>query len=125
MNKEYLVRMSDAELENYAKAIGIKIPKDIESKADFIEKRRERTAKIEVLGITFEIPIKRIKDKRVTDLISNMNDVNAEKALCLVLGEEQYAKLEEACIEEDGTYDVQAMGYAFTTIFTSPKLKNF
>lgn len=129
MNPEYLNRMSEAELEEYAKALGFttKAAKGKAAKVDLVTHRREKVATVRALGVDFEIPIKRAHDKRVADLLAkpDRTDAETEEAMCLLLGEEQLAELAQACTEEDGTVDVTAMGVAYVRILTSDALKNF
>ena len=129
MNPEYLNRMSEAELDEYAKALGFtaKAAPDKSAKIDMITRRREKVVTVSALGIDFDIPVKRAHDKRVADLLTKptRSDEEAEKAMQLLLGEEQFTELANACIEDDGTVDVEAMGYAYVRILTSDELKNF
>lgn len=129
MNREYMARMSAAELDEYAKLLGIASSpaKTAEAKIKLIERRRERTASVRVLGIDLEIPIKRAHDKRVSDLMSkqSLTDAEMEEAMRLLLGDEQMGELAGACTDEDGTVDVNALGLAFAKVVTSEDLKNF
>lgn len=128
MNKNSLTKMDEKELEAYASVLGFTLVKNggVESMRESIERRRERTATIRALGIDFEVPIKRAHDKRVVRLISEAkSDVDLEEGMRLLLGEEQYEMLVDACTEEDGTEDVDAMSYAIIVITRSEELKNF
>lgn len=128
MRHEVLMGMSKSELDDYAKVIGLDVTakKTIALKVDAIETRRERVADIEVLGLTLSIPVKRMHDKRVTDICSKpLTDELATELLGLLLGDEQEAKLIEAATDEDGTVDVEAMGLAIASITQSEELKNF
>lgn len=129
MNKEYMARMSAAELDEYAKMLGIVASpaKTAAAKAKLIEKRRERAASLRMLGIDLEIPIKRAHDKRVSDLMAkpNLTDLEVEEVMRLLLGDEQMDELARACTDDDGTVDTDAFGLAFTKIITSSELKNF
>lgn len=128
MNKETLARMSEAELDEYGKLLGIamKAAKDAESKAALIERRRAKVAKVRVLGLDLEIPVKRLSDKRVTDLLgADSTDETQVEAMRLILGNEQFDKVVAACTEDDGTIDIYAMGLCFSKIITNQKLKNF
>lgn len=129
MNKEFMARMSASELDEYAKALGIpKLGyKTAEDKITALEKRREKKAVVRVAGLELEIPIKVFHSKEVTAILSkpNSTDADCEKALLMLVGDEQMAEIEKACTDDDGTYDVNALAYIFTKIITSPKLKNF
>lgn len=129
MKREVLLGMSKSELDDYAKMLGIDVTgkKTVEKKVAAIEERRERTADIDVLGLTVTVPIKRMHDKRVTDLASkrSMTDEDATELLALILGEEQLSKVVDRATDEDGTVDVDAMGLAMARILCSEELKNF
>ena len=86
----------------------------VAQKADAIEKRRERVAEVEALGLTLSIPVKRMRDKRVTDLASKrpMTDADASELLGLLLGGEQMEALADRATDGDGTVDIDAMGLA-------------
>lgn len=129
MRRETMLEMSKSELDEYAKALGIDVSgkKTVAQKADEIEKRRGRCAEVDALGLTLAVPMKRMRDKRVTDLMGKrpMSDSDADELLSLLLGEEQLAKLVERATEEDGTVDVDAMGLAMARVITCEDLKNF
>lgn len=129
MNPEYMERMSAKELDEYAKSCGIQVTR-LKSKQDkirVINERRERSVIVRALGIDFEIPIKRVHDKRLADLINkpNATDDDMAEAMLLLLGQEQLDELVRACTEEDGSVDVDAMAVAYVRIITSKELKNF
>lgn len=129
MKRETLERMSEPEIDEYAKVLGIELApcKTLEEKIDMIERRRERGVIVTVLGIDLDIPIKRVHDKRVADIISNprATDEDTYEAMALILGDAQMRKLVEACTDEDGVVDSHALGLAFVKILTSDQLKNF
>lgn len=129
MNPSYLARMSEAELDKYASVMGVSLEGYLnkEAKIGAIQERRERCAYISTLGITFTIPLKRVHDKRVSDLLgkAGRTDEETEEAMRLLLGDEQMAELISACTDEDGIFDVDAMALAFVAIITSDQLKNF
>lgn len=124
-----MMEMSKAELDEYAQVLGIDVAgrKTVAQKVEAIEKRRERTAEIDVLGITLTVPVKRMHDKRVSDLAAKrpMTDADATQLLGLLIGDEQMAKLAERATDEDGTVDADAMGLAMARILSSDDLKNF
>lgn len=101
--------------------------KTVAQKVAAIEERREREAEIDALGLTLAIPVKRMHDKRATDLMGKrpMTDEDATELLALLLGETQMSALAERATDEDGTVDVDAMGLAMTRILASGELKNF
>lgn len=129
MKHEVLMSMSKTELDDYARVLGIDASgkKTVAAKAELIEKRRERTAEVDALGLTLVIPIKRMRDKRVTDLAGKrpMSDEDATELLTLILGDEQMQKLVERATDEDGVVDVDAMGLAMARVLASDELKNF
>lgn len=129
MNPEYMARMTAAELDEYAKALGFSVvsKKGRDAKSKIIEERRARCATVRALGIDFEIPIRRMHDKRVVDLFANArkDDSAASEFMEAVLGAEQMEQLVEACTEPDGSVDVDAMGLAMVRIAYAPELKNF
>lgn len=129
MRHEALTAMSESELDGYARVIGIDVTgkKTVEEKVAEIESRRERTAEIDVLGITLAVPIKRMRDKRVADIMAKraMSDADATKLLDLVLGKEQAKKLTQQATDPDGTVDTDALGFALASIVTSEALKNY
>lgn len=129
MNKEFLARMSASELDEYGKVLGIEMApaKTIEEKIDLIERRRERHVSICALGLDLSIPIKRAHDKRVIDLMEKQDRTDDEtyEVMQLFLGEAQFGQLLNACTDEDGTIDINALGLVFVKIITSEELKNF
>ena len=129
MNPEYMARMSASELDEYGAALGIEMrpAKTKDDKRRLIERRRGRVAVVRALGIDFEIPVKRARDRRLSGLVGkpDATDADMESAMRLLLGDEQMAELAEACTEPDGTVDVDAMAAAYVRIVTSDELKNF
>ncbi len=127
MNSDYMAKMSAEELDELARFMGVSIvaAKSAESKARMIEERRSRVARFGVLGIEFEVPMKRVRDKRVSDLLGEKTDAATEEAVRLLVGDEKFAELVAACTDEDGTVDVDAMGYAIAKIMCSDELKNY
>lgn len=129
MKREVLMSMSKTELDEYARVLGIDASgkKTVAAKVELIEKRRGRTAEIDALGLTLTIPVKRMHDKRVTDLEGKrpMSDEDATRLLALILGDEQMEKLVERATDEDGVVDVDALGLAMARVLASSDLKNF
>lgn len=129
MRRETLERMDEAEIDEYAKVLGIELApcETLAEKVNMIERRRERGAIVTVLGMDFDIPIKRVHDKRVADLLGDpkATDEDTYTAMALILGDAQMRRLVEACTDEDGTVDTHALGLAFVKVITSEQLKNF
>ncbi len=128
MKKENLERMSDEEITQYAKALGIpnKAIRSARNKADFVWKRWNQEVTISTLGIDFSIPAKLLRDKDLVNALAspNLTDDKADEIIMRLLGETQYNALVNACTDEEGVTDVVAMGVAFGRILSSPKLKN-
>lgn len=129
MNSEQMRRMSAAELDAYARVMGFSVrgAKTAGQKAALIEERRGHVADVTVLGVPVSVPVKRLRDKRVTDLLSKegRTDAETEEMVRLVVGDEAWGELVAAATEDDGTVDSDALGYAIATIMTSRELKNF
>lgn len=127
MNSDYMAKMSAEELDELARFMGVSVvaAKSAESKARMIEERRSRVARVGVLGIEFEIPMKRVRDKRVSDLLDEKTDAATEEAVRLLVGDGKFDELVAACTDDDGTVDVDAMGYAIAKIVCSDELKNY
>lgn len=129
MNKDYMARMSAAELDEYAKVLGVATSpaKTAIDKVKLIERCRGRKASIRVLSLDLEISIKRAHDKRVADLMAkpDLSDAETEEVMRMLLGDEQMGEVVRACTEDDGTIDIDAMGLVFAKVLTSKELKNF
>lgn len=128
MNPKYLKLMGEEELDRYANAIGISTAaaKTAAQKVALIEKERARSVTVEALGVVLELPAKRVRDQRFSDLMNKdgRTDDDLKEAFALLLGESQYAQLVEAATDEDGTVDAIALGFALNSILTSDALKN-
>lgn len=128
MNPKYLKLMGEEELDRYANAIGISTAaaKTAAQKVALIEKERSRSVTVEALGVVLELPAKRVRDQRFSDLMNkdDRTDDDLKEAFALLLGESQYAQLVEAATDEDGTVDAIALGFALNSILTSDALKN-
>lgn len=129
MNREQMLRMSPAELDGYARAMGFSVrgAKTAEQKAALIEERRGRVAEVPLLGVTVAVPIKRLHDKRVTDLLAkgDRTDEETERVARMIVGDEQWEAVVAAATEDDGTVDNDALGYAIVALLTSRDLKNY
>lgn len=127
MNKEAMARMSAEELDEYGRVLGIEMrpAKTAAQKAALIAAKRERTATVTALGMQFEVPMKALTDKRVTDVLSDpaRTDEDVYRTLDVLLGA-QMGELVDACTDEDGTVDSAAIALAFVRIVTSDELKN-
>lgn len=128
VNPKYLKLMGEEELDRYANAIGISTAaaKTAAQKVALIEKERSRSVTVEALGVVLELPAKRVRDQRFSDLMNKdgRTDDDLKEAFALLLGESQYAQLVEAATDEDGTVDAIALGFALNSILTSDALKN-
>ena len=128
MKHEVLMQLSKDELDSYASLLGIDVTgkKTIAQKVSAIEKRRERSEDLDVLGMTIVIPMKRLDDKRVSDLANKqtLTDEEAMELLRLIIGEDQTGALMDRVTDEDGTVDNPALGLAISRILRSDELKN-
>lgn len=128
MKHEVLMQLSKDELDSYASLLGIDVTgkKTVAQKVSAIEKRRERSEELDVLGMTIVIPMKRLDDKRVSDLANKraLNDEEAMELLRLIIGEDQTGALMDRVTDEDGTVDNPALGLAISRILRSDELKN-
>ena len=124
-----MMEMSKSELDEYANVIGIDVTgkKTVAQKVASIESARERVADIDVLGMSVAIPIKRMHDKRVSDLVGKklMSDDDATELMRLMLGDDQMDSLVARATDDDGTVDIDAMGLAIARITSAEELKNF
>lgn len=128
MKREALESMDEAELDAYARLLGVstKGAKGAGQKRRVIESRRGRSARMTVLGVDIEVPVKRAHDKRVSDLLSGgRTDEDMVEAFRLLVGDAQFAAIEEACTEDDGLVDVEAFAFAVASVLGSADLKNF
>ena len=127
MNKEAMARMSADELDEYGRVLGIEMrpAKTAAQKVALINAKRDRTATVTALGMQFEVPMKALSDKRVVDVLANVNrtDEDVYRTLGVMLGD-QMGELTDAATDEDGTVDSAALALAFVRIVTSDELKN-
>ena len=127
MNKEAMARMSADELDEYGRVLGIEMrpAKTVAQKVALISSKRDRTATVTALGMQFEVPMKALSDKRVVDVLANVNrtDEDVYRTLGVMLGD-QMGELVDAVTDEDGTVDSAAIALAFVRIVTSDELKN-
>lgn len=129
MNTDYMRKMSADELEAYAKHMGFTLAagKTIEDKIAIIEAKRSREVELTLLGVPVSVPIKRLHDKRVTDLLANKRRTDDEtmRMFRLIVGDEACDEVVAAATEDDGTVDNSALGYAIATLVMDKDLKNF
>ena len=129
MRRDVLERMSEKEVDEYGETLGIELAPcvSLEEKVDMICRRRDRSVGVTLLGVEFEIPIKRVRDKRISDLIlkPDASDEETYQAMELLLGENQMKRLLYLCTDDDGTVDADALGLAFVKLLYSEELKNF
>ena len=98
----------------------------MKAKIELIERRRAKTETIDVLGIPIEVSVKKLRDRRVLDAYqAATTDAQMEAVARQIIGDEQMDALAVAATDEDGTVDVDALGYAIATILTNKKVKNF
>lgn len=129
MNKEAMQNMTVRELEDYANSLGftLKAATDKADKIDLLERKRARAATVSVLGMELSIEVKRFRSSKFADVINDRDRTAAKlcDAFAGLLGEEQYAKLIDACTEDDGEVDEDALAFAFATIIKSDELKKY
>ena len=129
MREEALLEMSAEDIERYGRIIGVDVSgkRTKRQKADAIAEARARTATVCVLGLPCEVPIRRMHDKRVTDLLAKRarTDEDYMAVMRAALGDDQYASVMERATDEDGTVDNDALGLAYAQIVESDELKNY
>jgi hypothetical protein len=129
MKPEYLKQMSHEELSQYAAIAGISLAgaRSVDAKVSAIEEAREHVATVKVLGgLEVEVPIKKLHDKRLTDMLDagKLTDEKMEELFVGLVGDEQAKAVEERCTEEDGTIDVDAYSLAIAQVLNAKALKN-
>lgn len=129
MNTESMRKMSVSELEAYAQYMGftLKAAKSPEDKIALIEGKRSREVEVTVLGVPLSVPIKRLHDKRVTDLLAKTGrtDEDTVEMFRLIVGDAGWDAIVAAATEEDGTVDSDAIGFAIASVITNKELKNY
>ena len=121
MKSEFLRQMSRDELDQYARIAGYDLGKarSVDAKVSAIEEAREHVATVKVLGgLDIEIPISRMHDKRLSDLLGkpDKSDEDVERLFVGLVGEDQAKAVEERCTEEDGAIDVDAYSLAVAQV---------
>ena len=129
MNTDYMRKMSADELEAYAKHMGFTLAagRTIDDKIAIIEAKRSREVGLTLLGVPVSVPIKRLYDKRVTDLLAKKKRTDDETMAMfrLIVGDEACDEVVAAATEDDGTVDNNALGYAIAALVTDRDLKNY
>lgn len=129
MNPAALSRLTEAELADYARVMGVDISGEPsrEGRERAIEARRGRSVTVRAMGLDLTVPVKRAHDKRVVDLMPlvRTDDEAAMRAFTLLVGEPQAREAEAACTDEDGTVDVEALSLLIVKVLTCRELKNF
>lgn len=129
MRHEVMMEMSLEQLDQYARACGIDATgkRTKAQKVALIEERRGRVADVDAIGMTLHVPVRAMKDKRVSDLLDrgDLTEAEADWLMRALLGEEQYDSVIERCTDEDGVVDVSAVGLVFATLVRSEDLKNY
>lgn len=129
MNRENMLRMSERELDAYARSMGFSAhaAKGAEAKADLIDARRNRSVTVSALGVELEVTLKAAHDERFSALIGSATrtDEDVRRAFRLLLGDEQYEALVAAATDEDGTVDGAALSFGLNQILSSDELKNY
>ncbi|MDD6565956.1 MAG: hypothetical protein PUF11_04105 [Parafannyhessea umbonata] len=130
MKPEYLRQMSREELDQYASIAGYDLGKarSVDAKVSAIQEAREHVAAVKVLGgLEIEIPISRMHDKRLSDLLAKQDktDDDVERLFVGLVGEDQAKAVEERCTDDDGAIDVDAYSLAIAQVLHARAAKNF
>lgn len=128
MKKSIIDAMTSAELDDYARVLGIDIRacKTDEQKRARIIESRERVATLDIFGTEFTVPIRKFRDKKIQDRINAVSsDSELDKLMQDLLGKEQFKALIGLCTDEDGVIDVDAYALCVNRILTSAELKNY
>lgn len=129
MKTEQMMKMTPEDLDAYARLLGFSVKGlgTAEEKAEAIRERRSRCVKLRLIGVDVTVPIRRMHDKRVTDLLAkeDKTDAETEGMARLIVGDDAWDELVEAATDEDGTIDNEALTLAVVQVVYSPKLKNF
>ncbi|MGR1083939.1 hypothetical protein ACUYFE_07925 [Olegusella massiliensis] len=129
MRHDYLVAMSDKELDGYADVMGIDVTgiADHAAKIDKIESTRNRIATVRACGLELHIPIKVLHDKRLIDKYADgaLTNTKLENFIYDLVGDKQMEAIRERCTDEDGTVDTDGYLFILNAINESSELKNF
>ncbi|MGN0056476.1 MAG: hypothetical protein ACI360_08585 [Atopobiaceae bacterium] len=131
MRHEYLIELDTDALDAYARRVGADVGK-ASTKAEkvrVIERKLSHVAHVPVLGMEVDIPIKRMRDMRITTLVQRaaapgMTNDQYDQLLGLLVGKDQHDAIVTRCTDEDGTIDQEAYGLAIDQILGSDELKN-
>lgn len=128
MKHEYLVQMSDKELDAYGSTLGVDVSgiAEHDAKVDEIETHRGRSATLRIMGLEITVAMKRLHDKRLMDKYAGKPITNniLEEFITDLIGEDQIQAIQERCTDEDGTIDADAYLTALKLINSSDELKN-
>lgn len=129
MRTEALKAMTAEELEDYARAMGftLKALTDKDDKVDMIQRRRARSVTVPVFGIDLDIEVRRFRSSRFADVIQSPRRTGEQLigAFKGLLGDGQFSRLLDACADEDGETDEDALAVAMNRILDCEDLKNY
>lgn len=129
MDTSIFDNMSAKELDLYARAMELDCSKlkGVKAKREFIKQHLTKQADIKIFGNVYTVPVKRLHDKRVSDLLNgkNLTDDKLFEAMRLVLGDEQFDDIYAHCTEDDGLVNMASLTYAYLSVFENEELKNF
>lgn len=129
MRTETLKAMTAEELEDYARAMGftLKALADKDDKVEMIQRRRARSVTVPVFGLDLDIEVRRFRSSRFADVIQSPHRTGAQLlgAFRGLLGDEQFSSLLDACADEDGETDEDALAVAMNRILACEDLKNY
>lgn len=130
MKSEILDQLTAKELEQYAKHMGLQVipGKSLKEKRNAIKRKRDKVKTITVLGMEISVAVKRFHDGKVTSFFESTEgktDSDYIEMLRYIIGDEQMDSLVDACTDDDGSFDNDAMAYVMATIIYSEELKNF
>lgn len=130
MRPEYLKQMSREELDQYAAIANYDLGKarSVDAKVSAIQEAREHVATVRVLGgLEVSIPIRRMHDKRLSDLLGKrgkLSDEDIETLFVGLVGDDQAKAIEERCTDDDGIVDVDAYSLAIAQVLRAQSAKN-
>lgn len=129
MDTSIFDNMGAKELDLYARAMELDCSKlkGVKAKREFIKQHITKQADIKIFGNVYTVPVKRLHDKRVSDLLNgkNLTDDKLFEAMRLVLGDEQFDDIYTHCTEDDGLVNMASLTYAYLSVFENEELKNF
>lgn len=129
MDTSIFDNMGAKELDLYARAMELDCSKlkGVKAKREFVKQHLTKQADIKIFGKVYTVPVKRLHDKRVSDLLNgkNLTDDKLFEAMRLVLGDEQFDDIYAHCTEDDGLVNMASLTYAYLSVFENEELKNF